>query len=863
MHRISRETLRKHAIDSLPWEGTDDDLTGRTNSNKKAKMTTNDGAILRPEERNAIARDVSISSDSRVQPPPYKTTGMNSINNDEVEIYNITPSSLFLNSNDIDKFRKPSEPKVNNMRTNRDDKFFARVDELKAYKDKHGHLNVRKKEDKSLYDFCYNVRRARRDTILGKGTDRKLTKDRIAALDAIGFDWEARASSTAASQDDRFLDRVEELRAYKAKHGPLKVKKTVDLSLHKFCNNVRQARRAIITGKGTYYKLTEDRIAALDAIGFIWNPLELEMSSTSPSAMSKSSHHVTSSKINVGDVGYQFRKEFDSGWYHGTVVEILQDADDGWDRRCVYEDGDCEDLSLSELKRLATLSPQEHVGAIEVVGDVKMVEDGGMKVAATEWASIPAVKERAVMNVKEEECLKSSNPNVDNPKLKRNINFFDRVDELKAYKEKHGHLHVSHKEDKGLYSFCCNTRHARRNMISGHGTAYKLTDDRIAALDTIGFNWNPGTSSTAATKDDKFFGRVDELRAYKDKHGHLDVGYKKEDKSLYNYCCLLRSTRRDIISGKGTRRILTEDRIAALDAIGFNWNPGTSSTAATKDDKFFGRVDELRAYKDKHGHLNVSHKVDPRLYHFCCDMRAARKGKTAGKGKKGSYRLDETRITALDAIGFNWDPQGLNLSSTLPSAVTSKSTQQATNPKINIGDVGYQFLKEFDSGWYHGKVVEILPHADDGWDRRCIYEDGDCEDLALSELKRLATLSPQEHVGAIEVVGDVKMVDDGGMKVAASVGESILAAKVNPVIQKAARLKQRPVSKTTTSSMDDLLLTKNSKSSSNNNKAMATDLASLSSVNYDDLTIRELKQVPELTQHIVAIEEVLRNMRRG
>ena len=44
---------------------------------------------------------------------------------------------------------------------------------------------------------------------------------------------------------------------------------------------------------------------------------------------------------------------------------------------------------------------------------------------------------------------------------------------------------------------------------------------------------------------------------------------------------------------------------------------------------------------------------------------------------------------------------------------------------------------------------------------------------------------------------------------------------------------------------------------------MATDLASLSSVNYDDLTIRELKQVPELTQHIVAIEEVLRNMRRG
>ena len=77
------------------------------------------------------------------------------------------------------------------------------------------------------------------------------------------------------------------------------------------------------------------------------------------------------------------------------------------------------------------------------------------------------------------------------------------------------------------------------------------------------------------------------------------------------------------------------------------------------------------------------------------------------------------------------------------------------------------------------------------------------------------------------------------------------------------RVKHRPVSsKTMTSSTDDLFLTKNSKSPSNNTKAMATDLTSLSSVDYDDLTLRELKRLPELMPHIVAIEEVLRNMRR-
>jgi hypothetical protein len=184
--------------------------------------------------------------------------------------------------------------------------------------------------------------------------------------------------------------------------------------------------------------------------------------------------------------------------------------------------------------------------------------------------------------------------------------------------------------------------------------------------------------------------------------------------------------------------------------------------------------------------------------------------------------------------------------------MTSKSTQQATNPKINIGDVGYQFLKEFDSGWYNGTVIEILQDADDGWDRRCVYEDGDCEDLTLNELIRLATLSSREHVGTIEVVGDVESIDGGSV---------ILAAKENPVIQKAARLKHQPLSKTMTSSTDDLFLTKNSKSPSNNNKAMAMELASLSSVDYDDLTLRELKRLPALAPHVVAIEKLLRSTR--
>ena len=43
-----------------------------------------------------------------------------------------------------------------------------KIAELKGFKEKHGHLNVSQKEDKSLSVFCANVRQARRGRTLIK-----------------------------------------------------------------------------------------------------------------------------------------------------------------------------------------------------------------------------------------------------------------------------------------------------------------------------------------------------------------------------------------------------------------------------------------------------------------------------------------------------------------------------------------------------------------------------------------------------------------------------------------------------------------------------------------------------------------------
>ena len=59
---------------------------------------------------------------------------------------------------------------------------------------------------------------------------------------------------------------------------------------------------------------------------------------------------VTTDSIPIGNVGYKFRRSFEGyGVFTGEVIKIRPGAKDGKDRRCRYEDGDEEDLSMDDL----------------------------------------------------------------------------------------------------------------------------------------------------------------------------------------------------------------------------------------------------------------------------------------------------------------------------------------------------------------------------------------------------------------------------------------------------------------------------------------------------------------------------------
>ncbi len=146
------------------------------------------------------------------------------------------------------------------------------------------------------------------------------------------------------------------------------------------------------------------------------------------------------------------------------------------------------------------------------------------------------------------------------PKMRgKYMTFEDRMEDLKRFKETHGHVNVSLPEDKSLGQFCANVRYARKNP----GKGVKLTGERIAAFDAIDFNW---TSQEYVTRS--FDERIEDLHQYKQTHGHVNVK-KHEDDNLYQFIVGVRHSLNKV-EKDGTRK-LTEERIARLDDIGFKW----------------------------------------------------------------------------------------------------------------------------------------------------------------------------------------------------------------------------------------------------------------------------------------------------
>ena len=138
------------------------------------------------------------------------------------------------------------------VRDSPEQKWHQMYDSLKHYRGVHGHSNVPSKwrENPKLANWVASQRQFRKRGMIAD--------NRVQLLDDLGFVWETRSRGT-------WEDRLAEVTAFKTKYGDCNIPLgfSEDPKLGSFVSNMRTRRN-----KGT---LSEDRIARLDEIGFIWS----------------------------------------------------------------------------------------------------------------------------------------------------------------------------------------------------------------------------------------------------------------------------------------------------------------------------------------------------------------------------------------------------------------------------------------------------------------------------------------------------------------------------------------------------------------------------------------------------------------
>ena len=127
---------------------------------------------------------------------------------------------------------------------------------------------------------------------------------------------------------------------------------------------------------------------------------------------------------------------------------------------------------------------------------------------------------------------------------------------------RHGHADVpmKYEDNQPLAIWCQRQRLAfQKRQENGKGG---ITDDRVEALQSLGFTWTAHVP-TIRGKNVRWEDRMDQMREYKAKHGHLRVA--RDDEKLGNFVALCRFNYRHNV------KVLTDDKRRQLEELGFEW----------------------------------------------------------------------------------------------------------------------------------------------------------------------------------------------------------------------------------------------------------------------------------------------------
>jgi hypothetical protein len=430
-------------------------------------------------------------------------------------------------------------------------KWDDRYKEVEAFHKKHGHSNVPSTLKNKLSRWVEHQRQNHRMK------ESKLTAERIARLDKLGFRWATKKQKVSTKlermRQESWLEMYEELKAFKKKHGHCKVpKESNNKDLDPLGSWVTIQRRSRI-------RMPQNRKDLLDKLDFLW---------------------VTDNWDAMYEELLNFKQE------HGhTEVPGNKSSLDHWCRK-----------QRSRMRK-NELAPERR----------DRMEELGFNI----------------------ELKSEKNERIWNAKFLR----------LKKFKRKHGNCLVPSKTSTSFQSDV-----ALSFWVGQQRTNYKrgiIPDHRREKLEKAGFVWSiveRGPQRPTEAQEVAWEKSYEKLRDFYEANGHFIVPYELENGKLNPLTSWVLSQRRFYALGQ-----IKEDRREKLDTIGFIWNQATEHFSQLKWNAAF---EELAKFREAKGHTFVGRDDGMTLWRWTKTM--------AQKHERST--LSPEKEERLKAIGF-WNPR--------------------------------------------------------------------------------------------------------------------------------------------------------------------------------------------------------------
>jgi superfamily II DNA or RNA helicase len=545
-----------------------------------------------------------------------------------------------------------------------------RFADLCAFKERFGHTRVKVKwpENPILGTWVVSQRYKHRK--------KELADEYVLRLNAIGFDWDGRTAASIAEKnspdpDKQWRATFDRFRIYAAAHGA-DVITVVDEETKKLNRWMLTQRQAMKRGE-----LSETRINALNEIGFVWqrNARRIGKGSQLPPA--------------------------DETPITRTWDEMLSELVDFFKLH-----GHCnvpsEWTAQPQLARWATMQRRakkqnqltpEQVSRMEEIGFAWSTNDGGWDAMFAKLVEhlrpmhngkrreAPPSDDLKRWMLTQRQAKKRGDLEPEREKRLTGIGFEwepftsrweKMLGELKQFHAEHGHCRVPAGWTKNpVLANWVGVQRARK--LDG-----KLSPERIAALDALGFAWRLGEFSGNRSPQEAWNTMLKRLIAFHAEHGHATVPQVyRPDKKLGWWVTTQRR--------KYRKQKLADWQIARLNELGFDWdggrNGGRPRTNALKPlsgekpltgEKYFEMMFQaLLEYRQAHGDCLVPQrfKENRKLAEWVSEQRMA----------YSRERLAPERVRRFDEIGFEWDPIGTRWEEMFQQLVEFKKQHGHTN----------------------------------------------------------------------------------------------------------------------------------------------------------------------------------------